>query len=312
MSSKYTTERLRPHLLKSLLLPLFLLNLTSATAQRNDATRRAWNRPVEPFRVIGNIYYVGVAGITSFLITTPKGHILLDGGLPESVPHIRASIKKLGFRLKDVKILLNSHAHFDHAGGFAELKRLTGAKLMATKADARLLTKGGKGDFIRGEKPSFPPVNVDRFLHDTDTVTLNGITMIARLTPGHTRGCTTWTMKVRDAGRNRNVVFVGSTTISDYKLVNNTKYPQIASDFAATFALLKSLPCDIFLGPHEEFFGLEQKRLRQKKGTKPNPFIDPQGYHTFLKDTENDYKQQLQSELHSLSNSTKTKPRTAE
>ena len=147
---------------------LLLLNPAVISPQEDEATRRAWNLPVEPFRVVGNIYYVGVAGVTSFLITTPEGHILLDGGFSETVPRIQDSVRKLGFRLEDVKVLINSHAHFDHAGGFAQLKRLTGAQLMISEADAELISKGGQGDFFRGEKPTFEPATVDRRLRDND------------------------------------------------------------------------------------------------------------------------------------------------
>lgn len=282
---------------KSLLfIALILLSGYSAVAQKNDDERRAWNQPVKPFRVAGNIYYVGVTGVTSFLITTPKGHILLDSGLPETVPLIQESIKQLGFRLEDVKILINSHAHFDHAGGLARLKQLTGAQLMISEADAKLISNGGRGDFQWGDKLSFEPAQVDRILHDQDRVELGGVTMIARLTPGHTKGCTTWTMKVREAGRELAVVFVGSTTIPGYKLVNNSLYPNIVEDYATSFALLKSLSCDVFLGPHGGFFNLEEKRLRLEKGAKANPFIDPEGYKQFISWTEKAYLKQLKEE----------------
>ena len=275
---------------------LLLLSATVVTPQEDEATRRAWNRPVEPFRVAGNIYYVGVAGVTSFLITTPEGHILLDGGFPETVPHIQDSVRKLGFKLEDVKFLINSHAHFDHAGGFARLKSLTGAKLLISEADAPLVSQGGRGDFYWGDKPTFEPAVVDRTLRDKDEVKLGGVTLVARLTPGHTKGCTTWTMKVREDGRELDVVFVGSTTVPGYKLVNNSLYPNIAADYAYTFALLKSLKCDVFLGPHGSFFSLPEKMLRLGKGEKTNPFIDPQGYKRFVERTESEYLRQLNKE----------------
>lgn len=275
---------------------LLLSSCCIAVAQKNDDERRAWNRPVKPFRVVGNIYYVGVTGVTSFLITTPKGHILLDSGLPETVPLIQESVKQLGFRLEDVKILINSHAHFDHAGGFAQLKKLTGAQLMISEADAKLISDGGRGDFQWGDKLSFEPAQVDRILHDKEQIELGGVTMVARLTPGHTKGCTTWTMKVREAGRELDVVFVGSTTIPGYKLVNNSLYPNIVEDYAASFTLLKSLNCDVFLGPHGGFFNLEEKKLRLEKGAKTNPFIDPEGYKQYIAWTEKAYLQQLKEE----------------
>jgi metallo-beta-lactamase class B len=286
---------LRRKVLVAAALPL-LLNCAAASAQQDEATRRAWNRPVEPFRVAGNIYYVGVEGVTSFLITTPEGHILLDGGFPETVPLIRRSVEKLGFKLEDVKVLVNSHAHFDHAGGLARLKQLTGAKLLVSEADAPLVARGGAGDFFWGDKPTFEPAVVDRTLRDGDEVKLGGATMVARITPGHTRGNTTWTTKVREGGRELDVVFAGSTTVPGYRLLGNSQYPNIVADYAYTFALLKSLKCDIFLGPHGSFFSMNEKRLRMGKGAKTNPFIDPQGYKRFVERTENEYLEQLRKE----------------
>lgn len=287
----------QPRLL-SLLLMLLLLSSITACAQQNEAQRRDWNRRVQPFRVIGNIYYVGVAGVSSFLITTPDGHILLDSGLVETVPIIQDNMKQLGFRIEDVKILINSHAHFDHAGGLAELKRLTNAKLIISDGDADLIKTGGKSDFQWGHDASFhfEPASVDRTLHDNDRVELGGVTMTARITPGHTRGCTTWTMKVPEAGRDLDVVIIGSTTIPGYKLVNNPRYPNIADDYAHSFSLLRSLKCDVFLGPHGSFFALEEKRLRLEQGEERNPFIDPEGYKRFIEETEAAYQKQLKEE----------------
>ncbi|MFN2510322.1 MAG: subclass B3 metallo-beta-lactamase [Pyrinomonadaceae bacterium] len=214
---------------KSLLsISTLFLSAVVSIAQVDDAERRAWNRPVTPFRVVRNIYYVGVEGVASYLITTPQGHSLMDSGFPETVARIQESLKQLGFKLEDVKVLINSHAHFDHAGGFAQLKKLTGAKLMISEADAKLISDGGRSDFQWRDKTSFhfEPAVVDRILRDKDKVELGGVTMVARLTPGHTKGCTTWTMKVRDEGRDLDVVFVGSTTIPGYTLLNNSAYPR--------------------------------------------------------------------------------------
>lgn len=277
---------------------IVLFSAVVSSAQVDDAERRAWNRPVKPFRVVGNIYYVGVEGVASYLITTPQGHILMDSGFLETVPRIQESLKQLGFRLEDVKVLINSHGHFDHAGGFAQLKKLTGAKLMISEADAKLIADGGRSDFQWRDKTSFhfEPAVVDRLLRDKDKVELGGVTMVARLTPGHTKGCTTWTMKVRDAGRDLDVVFVGSTTIPGYKLLNNTAYPNIVEDYAYTFALLKSLSCDVFLAPHGSFFALDEKMALLERGAKTNPFIDPQSYRRFINATERAYQKQLKEE----------------
>jgi metallo-beta-lactamase class B len=277
---------------------LLLFSTCVSIGQVDNAERQAWNRPVKPFRVVANIYYVGAEGVASYLITTPQGHILLDGGLPETVPHIQDSVKQLGFKLEDVKVLINSHAHFDHAGGLAQLKKLTGAKLMIGEGDAKVISDGGRSDFQWRDNTyfHFEPAEVDRLLRDKDKVELGGVTMIARITPGHTKGCTTWTMKVREAGRDLDVVFIGSTTIPGYKLLNNAGYPNIVEDYAYTFGLLKTLPCDVFLAPHGSFFDLDKKRLLMEKGAKTNPFIDPQSYRRFINSTEKAYQKQLEEE----------------
>lgn len=280
---------------KVVLISLLLFSALPAFAQ-DDQERIAWNRPVKPFRVIGNIYYVGAEGVSSFLIVSPGGHILLDSGLPETVPHIQRNVKELGFKLSDVKILINSHAHFDHAGGLAELKKLTGAKLMVSEGDADQVTRGGRGDFAWGDAYTYEPATVDRVLKDQDKVEVGGVTMVARVTPGHTRGCTSWTMTIRDGGKNLKVVFVGSTTIPGYKLVKNQAYPKIIEDYAYSFSLLRSLKCDVFLAPHPGFFAMEEKMKRASNGKGPNPFIDPAGYKRFLDRTETAYVQQLKQE----------------
>lgn len=282
----------------SIALLLLLLTASVSLAQVDDAERRAWNRPVKPFRVVGNIHYVGAEGVASYLITTPQGHILMDSGFAETVPRIQDSLNQLGFKLEDVKVLINSHAHFDHAGGLAQLKKLTGAKLMISEADAKLISDGGRGDFQWSNNASFhfEPAEVDRLLRDKDKVELGGVTMIARITPGHTKGCTTWTMKVREAGRDLDVVFVGSTTIPGYKLLNNSAYPNIVEDYAYTFDLLKTLPCDVFLAPHGSFFALDEKKSLMNKDSKTNPFIDPQSYRRFINATEKAYQKQLEDE----------------
>jgi metallo-beta-lactamase class B len=269
-----------------------------AIAQVDNSERQAWNRPVKPFRVVGNIYYVGAEGVASYLITTPQGHILMDSGFAETVPRIQDSLNQLRFKIEDVKVLINSHAHFDHAGGFAQLKKLTGAKLTISEADAKLISDGGRSDFQWRDNSyfHFEPAEVDRLLRDKEKVELGGVTMIARITPGHTKGCTTWTMKAREAGRDLDVVFVGSTTIPGYKLLNNAAYPNIVEDYAYTFDLLKTLPCDVFLGPHGSFFGLVEKTALMEKSTKTNPFIDPQSYRRFINTTEQAYLKQLEEE----------------
>jgi metallo-beta-lactamase class B len=266
----------------------------SSTAQGQYAKATPeWNQPVKPFRIIGNIYYVGASEVSSFLITTPNGHILLDSGFAETVPLIAEGIKHLGFKIEDVKILINSHAHYDHAAGLAELKRLTGGRLMLSEPDAAQVANGGKGDFQWGDTLTYEPARTDRILHDKDRVELGGVTMIARLTPGHTKGCTTWLTKVTEDGKTRHVVFVGSTTAPGYTLVDNPRYPNIVADYEYTFRLLRSLPCDVFLGPHGSFFKLKEKAQRLDRGEKPNPFIEDKSYRMFLDRTEKSFLELL-------------------
>ena len=267
-------------------LVLILAVLTSSPlpvrAQAED-WRVAWNRPVEPFRIVDNVYYVGVANVTSILIVTPQGHILLDGGFPESAPLVAAAVAKLGFRIEDVRVLLSSHAHADHAGGLAELKRLSGARLYAGAADVPLLAAGGKGDFRWGDSMLFPPVAADVAVEDGARVELGGVTLIAHHTPGHTRGNLTWTLRVQDGGRMLDVVIAGSMSAPGYKLAGpGESYPGIAADFARSLATLKTLPCDVFLTLHGHEFGLDAKRERLAAGATENPFADPAGYRDWL------------------------------
>ena len=284
--------------MKRFLIALFLLLASSPLAHaQSDPTSRSWNQPVEPYRIAGNVYYVGASDITSFLITTPAGHILLDGGFVETAPRIEANVKKLGFKLADVKILLSSHAHFDHAGGLAELKRATGAKFAASEKDAALLARGGKGDFLFGDKATFPPIQADRILHDGDTVVLGGTTLTAHLAPGHTMGNTAWTMKAKEGDKTYDVVFAPSMSIlSGVSLTKNATYPQIGKDYGKTFRLLRSFPCDVFLGSHASFYDGLGKADRLRKGAKENPFVDPQGYRDYLARMEKKYEEQLQKE----------------
>jgi metallo-beta-lactamase class B len=265
---------------------LFVL-LPSAAYSQATADNRAMNQPIAPFHIIGNIYYIGASDVTSFLIVTPAGDILLDGGFVETAPQIEANIQKLGFKVTDVKYLLNSHAHFDHAGGFAELKKRTGAQLIAMQGDAAVLADGGLTDFYFGGKQQFPPIKPGRVIHDGDTVALGGVTLTAHNTPGHTRGCTAWTMTTEENGKKYHVVFVGSASIlSGYSFIKRPghpeSYPGIGADYDKTVRVLQSLPCDVFLAPHGSFFDLEAKREALAKGAKENPFIDPAGYQAYV------------------------------
>ena len=263
----------------------------AAFAQRTSE----WTAPFPPFRIAGSLYYVGSKSLASYLITTPQGNILINSSLEDSVPMIEASIAKLGFKLSDTKVLLISHAHWDHDAGSARIKQMTGAKYMVMDADVPVVESGGKADFQYGNSPEtlYPPTKVDRVLHDGDQVRLGGTVLVAHLTPGHTKGCTTWTMKVQDGGKTYNVVIVGSPNVNPgYRLVNNSSYPQIAQDYERMWRVLKSLPCDIFLGAHGDYFGMEEKYARIKDGA-GNPFVDPAGYRQYVQQKERGFQAEL-------------------
>jgi metallo-beta-lactamase class B len=261
-----------------------------------------WTEPFPPHRVIGNVYYVGSRGLASYLITTSRGHILINSSFESSVPLIRDSTEKLGFHFSDVKILLISHAHADHCAGSALIKQLTGARYMVMYADAPEIEAGGKGNFQYGDSPGslYKPAKVDRVLHDGDEVKLGDTVLVAHLTPGHTKGCTTWTLKVREGSATYNVVIVGSPNVNTgYRLVNNAQYPLIADDYERTFRLLKALPCDVFLGAHGSYYGMEAKFARVKRGG-PNPFVDPDGYKRYVAERERAFRSELQKQQSSV------------
>jgi metallo-beta-lactamase class B len=247
-----------------------------------------WTVPIPAYRIAGNLYYVGSMGLAAYLVTTPEGHILINSNMEANVPMIRASMESLGFKFNDIKILLISHAHYDHCGGSATIKRLIGAKYMVMDGDVDVVESGGKTDFHYGNDPQFlfPPTKVDRVLRDGDQVKLGDATLTAHLTPGHTKGCTTWTMKVNDGSKQREVVIVGSPNVNPgYKLFGNTAYPRITEDFEKTFRVLKSLRVDYFLGAHGSYFDMERKWGLSMAG-KPGTFIDPAGYKNFVTDRE--------------------------
>lgn len=277
-------------------LPLARPTLAGGQAPSNATPSNAdWTEPFPPFRIVGNLYYVGSKGLANYLIVTPQGNILINSDTEANVPMIKASIQKLGFKFSDTKILLISHAHWDHDAGSALIKKETGATYMVMDADVPVVESGGKMDFQYGTDPKtlYPPVKVDRVLRDGDEVKLGGTVLVAHLTPGHTKGCTTWTMKVADGGTSYNVVIVGSPNVNPgYKLVNNKAYPQIAQDYERMWSTLKSLPCDIFLGAHGEYFDLEGKYPRMTSGG-ANPFIDPDGYKAYVAQKETDFYAEL-------------------
>jgi metallo-beta-lactamase class B len=259
---------------------------------------RAWNRPVAPFHIIGNVYYVGPKEIAQYLITTPEGHILLDSGFEASVPRLAANVRALGFRFEDVKILLASHAHIDHVQGHAQVRRLTGATVVASAADAPVIASGGKGEPVYDGVYSWTPCPIDRVVSDGERVTLGGTTLVAHLTPGHTRGAITWTMEVRDGGRTLSVVFFPSANVNPgVRLVGNARYPEIADDFRRSFAIWSSLPCDVPLGSHGYFYDMEAKRRRLSNDPgASNPFVDPEGYRRLVSAAEKRFQDQLADE----------------
>jgi metallo-beta-lactamase class B len=281
-----------------------LLVLASPRSSPEDAALKkqwkAWNEPRKPFRIIGNIHYVGPQSVSSFLITTPEGHILIDTGFDMSVARIRKSVTQLGFELQDIEIILSSHAHLDHVGGHSAMKELTGAEIWMSEADAALLATGGTDDFtpFSLEMKAYPPAKADRILADGERVTLGGTTLTCHLTPGHTKGTTTWTMEVEEAGQRYAVVFFGSTSIlPGVSLVDNPRYPRIAQDLRESYAKLEGLPCDVFLAPHGSFFDLDDKAARLSRGEQPNPFIDPGAYRTFVEKAERSFLDQLGEQL---------------
>jgi metallo-beta-lactamase class B len=248
--------------------------------QRNVGTREQQENQFPPHKIIGNIYYVGTETLAAFLVTTPQGHILVNTMYEQTVPVIQKSVEQLGFKFTDIKIVLGSHSHADHMEGDALVKQLTGAQVMAMEQDVvalQAIQPGGKAHPI------------DKVLHDGDRVTLGNTTLVAHLTPGHTKGCTTWTMKVQEAGRSYDVVIIGSMGVNPgMRLVNNPNNPAIADEYVQGFTRLRTLPCDVPLGSHPAMYNMVAKHA--KLGAKTNPFIDPQGYRTEVDLVERTFK----------------------
>jgi len=263
-------------------LALFLAASAAVFGQANAD----WHREIPGFKIAGNLYYVGTADLAVYLIVTPQGNILINTDFKQDVPAIRKSIAQLGFKYGDTKILLISHAHGDHDEATALVAKDTGAKLMVMDADVPEEQSAASGR---------PGAHVDRVLHDGDAVELGDSKLVAHLTPGHTRGCTTWTMQVRDGARTLNAVIVGSPNVNPgYILVGNKDYPGIADDYVKTFAVLKSLPCDLFLGAHGAYFGMLAKydTFSKMQAGAANPFIDPDGYKAYVAEREDTFRKE--------------------
>jgi len=253
----------------------------------------AWLEPTEPFLIVDGIYYVGSAGLSAFLITTPEGHVLLDGGLPENAPQIAANIERLGFALTDVKILLNSHAHFDHSGGLAELKARTGARLYAHEGDVSAL----EGGFYLGSESvqefAAPPVKVDRALADGAVVELGGRRLVLHHTPGHSRGCSSWGVTARSGDEELDVLVFCSATVAANRLVGPPQYEGIVDDYRATFEKMSQLPVDVPLAPHPEMFALLEKREQAAAGEGHRAFVNPEAFDAYIERLRADFERQL-------------------
>jgi metallo-beta-lactamase class B len=286
------------------LLLLFLLLPLVGRAQEETTRRPDRQVPTKPFRIIGNIYYVGQTDNSlpgsddaAYLITTPEGHILLDTGFETTVPQIRENIRVVGFRLEEIKYLIHSHSHSDHVAGDALMKEaIPGIQLLAMEGDAAVIASGGEADFDE-DRPRFKSAPVDEMIKDGHQLQLGGVRLQAHRTAGHTEGCTTWTTEAEESGRRYQVIFVCSARISQgVKLVNNERYPEIAEDYASTYRLLKSMSPDVFLASHGFFFGMVEKAKRLEGGETPNPFIDPAGFKAYIEQSERDFLAELRKQ----------------
>lgn len=275
-----------------------------AVIQWRAAIKRGRSVPDAPFRIAGNLYYVGHTGITAFLLTGPEGHVLIDGGFPETAPLIMSSIAQLGFDIADVKVLLNSHAHSDHAGGLRALQEASGAELWVSEGDAEVMAAGGAGDAALGPLGvigylagglSFAAPRIDHRFRDGATIRVGPLALTAHVTAGHTRGCTSWSFPVRDGDRELLAVSVCSLTLFPFvSLVEPEAYPGIRSDFERSFKVLRSLPADIFLGSHGSFFSMKQKLAKRADAGNPaDPFIDRAGYLRFIDQAEEGFRKAL-------------------
>lgn len=283
------------------LLPLLLCSMSVTAAQEWTPVSPADDDPqrtekVEPFEIADGVYFVGARlHLPSYLFTTPQGHILVDTTYDELVPEIAGNIKKLGFEVDDVKLLLASHAHHDHVGGHASMREITGATTLATAADAEVIESGGKADFR--DRGLWAPATVDRIIVDGEKVRLGDRVMTAHLTPGHTKGCTTWTTVVEDGGKTYDLAILGGLRVNTNEpLIGHPDFPDMPQQFAWSFARLKVLPVDIFLGAHGYWFNLQEKHKRMTSGAVNNPFIDPEGYRLALSAFEAAYLDRLRNE----------------
>ena len=294
---------IRPrHWWRLCLLSLICTDMAMAqTAKPSCSSCEEWNHPQVPFRIYGNTYYVGPHGLSSILITSESGHVLIDGGLPESVPQIVANIRSLGFRIEDVKLILNSHVHFDHAGGIAELQRLSGAQVAASKWSAAVLKRGGvgRGDPQYGAVTGIIPVKHVRELHDGETFRVGGIAMTAHLTPGHTPGGTSWTWKSCEGVVCRGMVFADSLTpvsADGFKFTESREYPHVVEDFQKSYAFLEETPCDVLVTTHPEVSGLWDRLEARGQNVTPDPMVDTSACRRLAKEARTQLRSRLAEE----------------
>lgn len=270
-----------------------------AFTQWRAAISRGRSVPDEPFQIAGNLYYVGHTGVTAFLLTGPDGHVLIDGGYPENAPLIIESIAKLGFDIADVKVLLNSHAHSDHAGGLRALQEASGAELWISTGDAPVIAAGGRGDRALGPLrfigTRFPSPRIDHQFEDGATIRLGPIRLTAHVTAGHTRGCTSWSFPVQDADRELLAVSICSLKLFPFVSIEEPEaYPGIRADYERSFAALRELPADIFLASHPNWFDMRRKRRESAVAENSvDPFIDRSGYLTFIDQAEASFRERL-------------------
>jgi len=271
-----------------------------AVIKWREASNNGGQKPAEPFRIAGNLYYVGANDVTSFLLTGPTGHVLIDGGYPGTAPMIMASIAKLGFKITDVKVLLNSHAHFDHAGGLAALQKASGAALWVSEGDADIVAAGGAGEPGLGPFKfvsyvpllRYPAPRVDHRFKDGATIRLGPIELTAHVTAGHTPGCTSWSFPVRDGDRELHVVHVCSLTLP--LALSLGEYPGIRANFERSFRTLRSLPVDIWVTSHARDFGRYRKFSERAHVADPvAPFIDRDGYLRYIDSAEMRFRRLL-------------------
>ena len=284
--------------MKKIIVALVALLSVAGTVQAQtvkdllETLKVKWNTPTEPFKMIGNVYYVGTDGLASYLITSPQGHILVDTVMPEATSQIKANIEKLGFKVTDIKYLVNTHAHIDHTGGLAEMKQASGAQMIAGEADKPLLEGGYYPGAQEDAALAFPPVKVDRTVREGDTVSVGGVTLTARETPGHSPGCTSWEFAVKDGDATRSVLIFCSGTVALNRLVTNPTYSGIVTDYRKTFARAKDMKVDVLLAPHPEMYRMQDKRAMLSDGA-PNPFVNPGEFNAYAATLEKAFEDAL-------------------